>query len=724
MAIITIGNNSAYSEKGGNTFVGTTYYSRVAYWYCKEPIIVNLQTGIVQLGKLGVDTLQNMHFVDGTHFNDTFIGSAADEEFSGFGGNDTFIGGGGTDRVTYWETKPSDVNITYNNLTDTFTVKKTMYLGKPDKGVDTLTDIDSIKFYGPNNYCEYINKWDVTTNFVKLPSVPVALTWGAYRTTGIKAGDFNGDCVIDFILIQIHGFGDEGIPMRIFLGDGTGGFTESAASVFSAGVTLAYTAGPLVADFNKDGISDIFQTTFGLDHDPWPGGLNRLFLSSTVNGKLEDVSDTLQQTVQLNHGSSVGDVNSDGYTDVLVNSLKDGNKDGNFLQINDGTGHFVERSDLIPHPLISAPNRAPIAQTNTSSAIVDVNGDSYADIILGKWGNWSSTPDSQVLLNDGNGDFTKTQPIALPASGVFEETILDIKPIDLNGDNLPDLMLDITSGGDKSQYYQTPYIQLLINDGAGKFHDETSIRLPQNLVGSGGSYTELSAVDFNKDGYMDIFATSAGSVLPSVSTPSVVYLNRGDGTFYKYWESEPRAMTITVDVNGDGMVDLISHEPTLGITVALNKFQNKSVSNISTSKNDVLTGTDGADKLNGLAGNDTLIGGLGKDTLTGGIGADVFKFKLVNDSSTLPKQADTITDFKHAQGDKIDLSAIDANSVLAGNQSFTYIAAKAFIADATGQLRFDAKTSTLYGSTNADAAPEFAIVISGVKNLVAADLIL
>ena len=151
---------------------------------------------------------------------------------------------------------------------------------------------------------------------------------------------------------------------------------------------------------------------------------------------------------------------------------------------------------------------------------------------------------------------------------------------------------------------------------------------------------------------------------------------------------------------------------------------NVTVSDKASAVNDVLTGTDGADKLNGLAGNDTLIGGLGKDSLTGGVGADVFKFKSVNDSSALPKQADTITDFKHAQGDKIDLSAIDANSVSPSDQAFTLISAATFSADATGQLRFDAKTSTLYGSTNADAAPEFAIVLSGVKTLVAEDFIL
>jgi Ca2+-binding RTX toxin-like protein len=632
MAILTSVFDTVFPVNGGNTIIGTTNYSKVSYGYCTQPVIVNMQTMSVKIGSLDVDALQNIYIVSGTEFNDKFIGSAADEEFSGFGGNDTFIGGGGTDGVTYWGIKPSDVNITYNNLSDTFTVKKTMYFRGPDKSVDTLTDIDSIKFYGPNNYCEYINKWDVTTNFVELPSMPVALTWGALRTTGIKTGDFNGDSIPDFLLIQAHGWGgdEDGIPMRIFLGDGIGGFTESLASIFSSGATLAYTAYPLVADFNIDGISDVFQVNFGLDHDPFPGSLNQLFLSSTVNGKLEDVSHTLQQTTQLNHRGSVGDVNGDGYPDVLVNSLKD----GNFLQINDGTGHFVERSDLIPHPLISdpaAPNRAPIAQTNTSSAIVDVNGDSYADIILGKWGNWSSTPDSQVLLNDSNGNFTKTQPIALPTSGVFEESILDIKPIDLNGDNLPDLMLDITNGGDKSQYYQTPYIQLLINDGAGKFHDETSIRLPQNLVGSGGWYTELSAVDFNKDGYMDIFAISAGSVLPSVSTPSVVYLNRGDGTFYKYWESDPRAMTITEDVNGDGMVDLISHEPTLGITVALNELNNQHIY-VANFGGDDLIGSSKSDQFYSKNGIDNFDGNGGIDILT--LQSNKASYKITSNGSS------------------------------------------------------------------------------------------
>ena len=136
--------------------------------------------------------------------------------------------------------------------------------------------------------------------------------------------------------------------------------------------------------------------------------------------------------------------------------------------------------------------------------------------------------------------------------------------------------------------------------------------------------------------------------------------------------------------------------------------------------NDLLTGKATNDTLSALAGDDTLIGGAGTDKLTGGLGADTFKFNNLSDSGITAKTRDTITDFKSTQNDKIDLSGIDANSVLAGDQAFTFINNATFSADATGQLRFDSKTGILYGSTNA----EFSIVLSGVKSLKIGDFIL
>lgn len=135
--------------------------------------------------------------------------------------------------------------------------------------------------------------------------------------------------------------------------------------------------------------------------------------------------------------------------------------------------------------------------------------------------------------------------------------------------------------------------------------------------------------------------------------------------------------------------------------------------------------TDGNDKLTGTTKNDILIGGLGGDTLTGGLGADVFKYTSLKDSGITTTTRDTITDFTHSEKDKIDLSSIDANEKLAGDQAFKFIGSSAFSkTDATGQLRFDSKTSILYGSTDKDSAAEFSIKLNGVSSLVADDFIL
>lgn len=140
--------------------------------------------------------------------------------------------------------------------------------------------------------------------------------------------------------------------------------------------------------------------------------------------------------------------------------------------------------------------------------------------------------------------------------------------------------------------------------------------------------------------------------------------------------------------------------------------------------NDLLFGETGNDKLLGGSGNDTLNGGDGVDLLTGGLEQDVFTFANASESGISPKTRDTITDFNHVQGDLIDLSALDANTKLAGKQDFTFIGSKEFSADATAQLRFDVKTHILYASTDANNTPEFSVSLVGVNKLVAADLTL
>jgi arylsulfatase A-like enzyme len=135
--------------------------------------------------------------------------------------------------------------------------------------------------------------------------------------------------------------------------------------------------------------------------------------------------------------------------------------------------------------------------------------------------------------------------------------------------------------------------------------------------------------------------------------------------------------------------------------------------------NDTLLGLGGADTLLGGAGNDTLdgsfavdrlTGGAGADRMTGGSAADLFIYTAVGDST--PGAADTIVDFggplKSGAGDRIDLSAIDANGSAAGNQAFS------FGGTGIGHVQFVnvGGNTELQANTDTDAAIELRIILA------------
>ncbi|MGK9170367.1 M10 family metallopeptidase C-terminal domain-containing protein [Inquilinus limosus] len=140
--------------------------------------------------------------------------------------------------------------------------------------------------------------------------------------------------------------------------------------------------------------------------------------------------------------------------------------------------------------------------------------------------------------------------------------------------------------------------------------------------------------------------------------------------------------------------------------------------------NDGLAGNAGANTLQGWNGSDVLVGNSGKDTLTGGAQGDRFHYAALADS-VVGANADRITDFSHAQVDRIDLSAIDANTGVAGNQAFSFIGTAAYTGVA-GQLRYAVSggVTTVAGDVNGDKVSDFHITLTGSIALVAADFVL
>ncbi|WP_068118429.1 M10 family metallopeptidase C-terminal domain-containing protein [Tropicimonas marinistellae] len=133
---------------------------------------------------------------------------------------------------------------------------------------------------------------------------------------------------------------------------------------------------------------------------------------------------------------------------------------------------------------------------------------------------------------------------------------------------------------------------------------------------------------------------------------------------------------------------------------------------------DVLRGNAGKDLLVGGAGDDTLEGGNGGDTLRGGDDSDTFLYKSRSDSTVLTSGRDRIADFSGAEGDRIDVSAIDANTTVGGNQAFTYIGTSFFTGTA-GQLRYELQGSDalVLADVNGDGTADFSVLLNDVTFL-------
>ena len=143
---------------------------------------------------------------------------------------------------------------------------------------------------------------------------------------------------------------------------------------------------------------------------------------------------------------------------------------------------------------------------------------------------------------------------------------------------------------------------------------------------------------------------------------------------------------------------------------------------------DTLVGGAGADILDGGTGSDILIGGLGRDVLTGGPGADVFRFLSTDDLPAPHGRVgpETITDFSQAQGDRIDLSAIDADVTAPGNQAFLFANNLEFIRYQPGLLttEIDQSRGETLVKLDTGASTTTLLAVAGQVEFTAANFIL
>ena len=128
------------------------------------------------------------------------------------------------------------------------------------------------------------NYWTISTiSFNRSQAYPTHPEYWAAFPNDIQVLDINGDGHLD--VLQVYSYIPDqyqpGIPIRVLLGDGHGNFTDGTSTLFPGGAPLANAAtGVSVADFNGDGVKDVFISTIPISRHSETMVDSRMFMAT------------------------------------------------------------------------------------------------------------------------------------------------------------------------------------------------------------------------------------------------------------------------------------------------------------------------------------------------------------------------------------------------------------------------------------------------------------
>ena len=349
-----------------------------------------------------------------------------------------------------------------------------------------------------------------------------------FGMSAASAGDFNGDGYADIIIGAPHydnGNTDEG-GVFVFFGSSTGLSSTANWSVEGAQDNAYFgTAVASAGDVNGDGYADIVVGAPGYTDNPGTedneGGAFVYYGGSTPDTTPDWSTDSDQASASL--GSAVapaGDFNGDGYADLIIGAYLYDNgsytDDGSaFVWLGSASGLSTSGADWTA---TGGQNNAHLGVAVTS--IGDVNGDRYSDLAVGA-SEYTDTTGSEGRVFVYHGSNTPDSASDWTADGEPANAALGstIAPVgDVNGDGYADLLVGAPQYDDSSTDEGGAF--LWFGSSAGLNRGRAGTPANAQWTASGGQANSklgsaVAIADVNRDGYSDVLVGSPGYANPS-----------------------------------------------------------------------------------------------------------------------------------------------------------------------------------------------------------------
>lgn len=395
---------------------------------------------------------------------------------------------------------------------------------------------------------------------------------GAYFGASVSsAGDVNGDGYGDVIVGAIYfenGQSAEGAAF-IYHGSATG-INVSPARILEANLINASFGNSVssAGDVNSDGYSDVIVGAWGYTNGQINEGAVYVYHGSATgipSSPAAILESNLPNALMGTSVASAGDVNGDGYSDVIVGAYHFSNG-----QSFEGAVYIYHGSPAginLTYARRLESNQASAEFGRSVSSAGDVNGDGYSDVIAGanQYNNGESLEGAAFVYHGSATGIGTTAAIMLESNQVNAQLGASVSGAgDVNGDGYSDLIVGVHRYDNGQTDEGAAFV---FHGSAAGVPAAPATILEFNQAGAGMGYSVACAGDVNGDGYSDVFVAiplydngetdEGGAIIYSGSatgintTATAIMESNQSNSFYGIH------LKSTGDVNGDGYSDVI-----------------------------------------------------------------------------------------------------------------------------------------------------------------------